>query len=101
MECTLDPSKATTTSGGPGVTTAGCPIWIAGLRVRFSDGHVGVLLPRGLGAIDGPPADDRTEDAKRTWTAAELGAPPSADWPAYLGDPEVRIAALSPVCWPP
>ncbi|HEY3747806.1 MAG TPA: TauD/TfdA family dioxygenase [Pseudonocardiaceae bacterium] len=72
--------------------------WDSGtdVRVRFSDGHVGVL-PRGLAAIDGPPADDRAEDAKRTWTRAELGAPPTVDWTAYLGDPDVRITALSSV----
>ena len=52
--------------------------WDSGtdVRVRFSDGHVGVL-PRGRAAVDGPPADDRAEDAKRTWTRAELGAPPT------------------------
>jgi gamma-butyrobetaine dioxygenase len=72
--------------------------WDSGtdVQVRFSDGHVGVL-PRGLATTDGPPADDRAEDAKRTWTAAELGAPPSADWTAYRTDPDVRIAALSSV----
>jgi gamma-butyrobetaine dioxygenase len=55
----------------------------------------------GTGAADpGPPGqdDDRTEDAKCLWAAADLGGGiPQGGWPRYLADPEHRHACLSAV----
>jgi gamma-butyrobetaine dioxygenase len=44
---------------------------------------------------DGP--DPRTEDAKRLWLAADLTAPPSADWDSYLHDDAVWANSLDDV----
>ena len=52
----------------------------------------------GTGPGPGPPDDDRTEDAKRLWAAADLGGGiPQGWWPRYLADPEHRSACLSAV----
>ena len=52
----------------------------------------------GRGPGPGPPDDDRTEDAKRLWAAADLGGGiPQGWWPRYLADPEHRSACLSAV----
>jgi gamma-butyrobetaine dioxygenase len=46
----------------------------------------------------GPPDDDRTEDAKCLWAAADLGGGiPQGWWPRYLADPEHRSECLSAV----
>ncbi|MEY9931020.1 gamma-butyrobetaine hydroxylase [Catenulispora sp. GP43] len=52
--------------------------------------------------LDGPasgsgsaPADDRTEDAKQLWQAADLaGSMPTEMWPAFQADPARRAAGL-------
>ncbi|GAA1959960.1 2-trimethylaminoethylphosphonate dioxygenase [Catenulispora subtropica] len=46
--------------------------------------------------LDGPvPADDRTEDAKQLWQAADLaGSMPTTAWPAFQDDPEQLAAGL-------
>ncbi len=42
--------------------------------------------------------DDRTEDAKRLWAAADLGGElPQGWWPRYLADPAHRLSCLSAV----
>ncbi len=42
--------------------------------------------------------DDRTEDAKRLWAAADLdGELPQGWWPRYLADPAHRLSCLSAV----
>ena len=52
----------------------------------------------GTGPGPGRPDDDRTEDAKRLWAAADLdGGIPRGWWPRYLADPEHRSACLSAV----
>jgi gamma-butyrobetaine dioxygenase len=52
----------------------------------------------GTGPGSRPPDDDRTEDAKRLWAAADLGGGiPQGWWPRYLADPEHRSACLSAV----
>ncbi|HTJ37959.1 MAG TPA: TauD/TfdA family dioxygenase [Dactylosporangium sp.] len=52
----------------------------------------------GTGPGPDPPDDDRTEDAKRLWAAADLGGGiPQGWWPRYLADPEHRSACLSAV----
>ena len=64
--------------------------WLA--RYGDPDGEAGT------GAAPGPPDDDRTEDAKRLWAAADLGGGiPQGWWPRYLADPEHRSACLSAV----
>ena len=41
------------------------------------------------------PADDRAEDAKRLWRAADLaGAVPTGEWQAFAGDPAERARCL-------
>jgi gamma-butyrobetaine dioxygenase len=49
---------------------------------------------------DGP-ADERTEDAKELWLAADLdpaaGRFPAASWPRYLDEPAERVRALEAV----
>ncbi|MFJ1754345.1 TauD/TfdA family dioxygenase [Kitasatospora sp. NPDC088134] len=66
-----------------------------GLTVRWSDGHRS-HYPAGWDDHEEP--DDRTEHAKRLWQAADFACGlPEADWPAYLADPEERIAVLAAV----
>jgi hypothetical protein len=53
------------------------------------DGHRAVFdrdwLARHAGPARGGPPDPRTEDARRLWSAAELGGePPRGSWPRYL-----------------
>jgi gamma-butyrobetaine dioxygenase len=42
-------------------------------------------------------ADPRTEDSKRLWRAADLPAPPTADWAAYATDDRARRNCLDAV----
>jgi gamma-butyrobetaine dioxygenase len=77
------------------------------LEVVFGpDGHRAVFGRRWLAAYCGPggpvsgaaPADPRTEDAKRLWSAAGLAnGLPECSWPAYLSDPEQRRASLAAI----
>jgi gamma-butyrobetaine dioxygenase len=66
------------------------------------DGHRAVfdrdwLARCGEPARGGPP-DPRTEDAKRLWSAADLGGePPRGSWPRYLADPGYRRACQSAI----
>jgi gamma-butyrobetaine dioxygenase len=70
------------------------------VEVTFApDGHRGVFSLAWL-AAHAPArdeADPRTEDAKRLWRAADLAAPPSADWHAYTADDAVRERSLDDV----
>src|SRR5215472_16643730 len=66
------------------------------------DGHRAVFaagwLARYGGAGPDGQDDDRTEDAKCLWAAADLGGGiPQGWWPRYLADPEHRSACLSAV----
>ena len=76
--------------------------------VFHPDGHRAVfdqdwLARYGDLARGGEPAQDglldpRTEDAKRLWSAADLGGqPPRGSWPRYLADPGYRRACQSSV----
>jgi gamma-butyrobetaine dioxygenase len=72
------------------------------VHVRFApDGHAAVfdgewLRTWSLAEGQAPP-DLRTEDAKRTWDATDVGPLPDADWVAYQNDPAVKAAALDAV----
>ncbi|HEY1344840.1 MAG TPA: TauD/TfdA family dioxygenase, partial [Streptosporangiaceae bacterium] len=77
------------------------------------DGHRAVFAADWLARYGGPAGeagtgaagpgphghdDDRTEDAKCLWAAADLsGGIPQGGWPRYLADPEHRRACLSAV----
>jgi len=84
------------------VTVAGVLASDGGVEVIFGpDGHRSVFaagwLARYGGGTDGPD-DDRAEDAKCLWAAADLGGGiPQGWWPRYLADPEHRSACLSAV----
>jgi gamma-butyrobetaine dioxygenase len=81
----------------------------AAVEVVFGpDGHRAIFDPRWLarygdqaGEADATPGgqdDDRAEDAKRLWVAADLGGePPQGWWPRYLADPVHRSSCLSAV----
>jgi gamma-butyrobetaine dioxygenase len=66
------------------------------------DGHRAVfdrdwLARYGEPARGGPP-DPRTEDAKRLWSAADLGGePPRGSWPRYLAEAGYRRACQSAI----
>jgi gamma-butyrobetaine dioxygenase len=89
------------------VTVAGVTASDATVEVVFGpDGHRAVFRPGWLASYarpDGPgepdgPGDDRTEDAKRLWAAADLGGGlPQGWWPRYLADPAHRSSCLSAV----
>jgi gamma-butyrobetaine dioxygenase len=70
--------------------------------VFHPDGHRAVfdqdwLARRGDPARGGPP-DPRTEDAKRLWSAADLGGePPRGSWPRYLAQAGYRRACQSAI----
>jgi gamma-butyrobetaine dioxygenase len=66
------------------------------------DGHRAVFdrdwLARHAGPARGEPPDPRTEDAKRLWSAADLGGePPRGSWPRYLAQASYRRACQSAV----
>jgi gamma-butyrobetaine dioxygenase len=70
------------------------------IAVTFSpDGHRAVFKRAwlaGWGHAAAPAADERTEDAKRLWTAADFPAgPPAWSWPDYLARPQARADCLS------
>jgi gamma-butyrobetaine dioxygenase len=93
------------------VTVAGVLASDDAIEVVFGpDGHRAVFAPdwlarygdpggeAGTGPGPGPRDDDRTEDAKCLWAAADLGGGiPQGWWPRYLADPEHRSACLSAV----
>ena len=95
------------------VTVAGVAASGAAVEVIFGpDGHRAVFAADWLARYGDPggepgtgPAgpgpggqdDDRTEDAKCLWAAADLGGIPQGWWPRYLADPEHRSACLSAV----
>jgi gamma-butyrobetaine dioxygenase len=70
-----------------------------GLRVTFGpDGHEAVFSRSWLACQAAPAADERTEDAKRLWTAADLGGiPPSWPWAGYLASAGTRAECLASV----
>ncbi len=62
------------------------------------DGHRAVFSRQWLAEQRRPPDDDRTEDAKRLWAAADAGALAGLrrhDWPRYLADPATRERCLA------
>jgi gamma-butyrobetaine dioxygenase len=80
-EVTID---AATVSGGDVSITFG------------PDGHRAVLSAEWLAGQAAPGTDERTEDAKRLWTAGDFPAgPPAWTWQAYLADPAVRADCLA------
>jgi gamma-butyrobetaine dioxygenase len=68
------------------------------LAVRFEpDGHEAVLPRSWLAQASAaaPAEDDRAEDAKRPWLAADFAAGlPEGNWSAYRSDPEHRAWCL-------
>jgi gamma-butyrobetaine dioxygenase len=70
------------------------------IAVTFSpDGHQAVFRRAwlaGWGQAAPAAGDERTEDAKRLWTAADFpGGPPAWSWPEYLDRPRTRAACLA------
>ena len=67
------------------------------VRITFwPDGHEAVFSRSWLARQSAPAADERTETAKRLWTAADFpGGPPAWAWPEYLARDAVRAAALT------
>jgi gamma-butyrobetaine dioxygenase len=67
------------------------------LRITFwPDGHEAVFSRSWLARQGGPAADDRTEAAKRLWTAADFpGGPPGCAWPEYRARDAVRADGLA------
>jgi len=65
------------------------------------DGHVSVFTRSWLAAHapETEIADPRTEDGKRLWLAADVGAGhgPEGSWPRYLDEPAERIRCLDAV----
>ena len=85
------------------VTVAAVRVSGTTVEVIFGpDGHRAVFAAGWLARYGGPGPDgqddDRTEDAKCLWAAADLGGGiPEGWWPRYLADPEHRGACLSAV----
>lgn len=75
----------------PDASVAGTAV--AGSNVEVvsgPDGHRAVFSREWLAEQRRPPDDDRTEDAKRLWAAADAGAVAGLrrqDWPRSLDDP--------------
>jgi gamma-butyrobetaine dioxygenase len=70
------------------------------IRIRFDgDEHEAVFDRDWLSTWWAEPedGDGRTEDAKRTWSAADLATVPDCDWSAYRAGPAARLAALESV----
>jgi gamma-butyrobetaine dioxygenase len=66
-------------------------VFAVGWLARYGD-------PAGEAGTAGGRDDDRTEDAKHLWAAADLGGElPQGWWPRYLADPEHRHSCLSAV----
>jgi gamma-butyrobetaine dioxygenase len=70
-----------------------------GLRVTFGpDGHQAVFSRSWLARQAAPGADERTEDGKRLWTAADLGGvPPAWSWAEYRASAQARADCLASV----
>jgi gamma-butyrobetaine dioxygenase len=76
---------------------------VAGTAVEVifgPDGHRAVFSREWLAEQRRPPDDDRTEDAKRLWTAADAGAGGMTglrrqDWRRYLAEPAIREQCLT------
>jgi gamma-butyrobetaine dioxygenase len=68
------------------------------IAVTFApDGHRAGFRRDWLAAEGGDGPDPRTEDGKVLWRAADLAAPPAADWAAYTSDDRVRAGCLDAV----
>ena len=67
------------------------------LRLTFwPDGHEAVFSRSWLAGQAAPAADERTEVAKRLWTAADFpGGPPGCGWKEYQGRDAARAAGLA------
>jgi hypothetical protein len=67
------------------------------LRVTFwPDGHQAVFRRSWPAAQAAPAVDERTEDAKRLWTAADFPAgPPAWPWPDYQPRDAARAEGLA------
>ncbi len=67
------------------------------VAVTFSpDGHRAVFKRAWLAEHASLAADERTEDAKRLWTAADFpGGPPAWSWPEYLDRRQTRADCLA------
>jgi gamma-butyrobetaine dioxygenase len=67
-----------------------------GLQVTFSpDDHQATFTRTWLAGQAAPVVDDRAEDAKELWCAAEFPAgPPAFDWRDYLSRDKTRLASL-------
>jgi gamma-butyrobetaine dioxygenase len=96
---------AVSASPGPGPSGPGpsSPGPSSTVEVRFHpDGHRAVFDRNWLARYGEParswPPDPRTEDAKRLWSAADLGGQPArGSWPRYLADAGYRRECQSAV----
>jgi gamma-butyrobetaine dioxygenase len=82
-----------------GVSVASTAVAGSSVEVIFGpDGHRAVFSREWLADQRRPPDDDRTEDAKRLWAAADPGAVAGLrghDWPACLAGPAIREQCLA------
>ena len=67
-----------------------------GLHVTFGpDGHQAIFTSGWLAGYAVPEVDQRTEDAKRLWSARDFpGGPPVTPWQAYASSDAVRLRCL-------
>ena len=66
-----------------------------GLHVTFGpDGHRAVFTRSWLAGQQAAVVDERSEDAKRLWSAADFRAGPVTAWQAYQSDQEARLGCL-------
>ena len=85
-------TPVTKPDGTPGWQVVWAP---DGHRSRYAESW---LAPQWQPVVDRSTADQRTEDAKTLWQAADLtGALPAAAWADYRDDPAVRLRVLDAV----
>jgi gamma-butyrobetaine dioxygenase len=67
-----------------------------GLHVTFGpDGHQAVFTRSWLAGHVAAEVDQRSEDAKRLWSARDFpGGPPMTSWQSYIGSDSVRLRCL-------
>lgn len=84
------------TDQAPNVTVTGAMETADGLHVVFGpDGHQAVFTRTWLAGHATAEVDNRSEDAKRLWSARDFPAgPPATPWQRYLDSDEVRLGCL-------
>ncbi|MGA8458995.1 MAG: TauD/TfdA family dioxygenase, partial [Streptosporangiaceae bacterium] len=94
-----DVSVASATDLPADVSVASSTVAGGAVEVVFGpDGHRAVFSREWLAEQRRPPDDDRAEQAKRLWAAADPGVVAGLsghDWPRYLADPAIREQCLA------